>query len=276
MDQFIYFLNHLAEPAKNLSMHQRHINGIVFIASPLILGLLLIFGCMRWRRGNITQLKIIVSSLYIFCIILPFAVMSYSSWYLDLINQIPLFLLLYFVFAAFLTIGVEELYPRYCYKTDKEYKQKKFIDGYTIKQRIINAKKLLISNTIFFIAHLLMFFSVIIYFIERYSHVNAGMFSNMVIFIGAFMFFGYFVIFRYFSRCPYCHQTLYGFEGRRVKNYNKAYYFCTMLRILKYHRFTCMYCHGHFILGEHDIVKQRGWEIENLHEPDFTVVKKPQ
>jgi hypothetical protein len=103
--------------------------------------------------------------------------------------------------------------------------------------------------------------AVLFNFSENYGYILAVLGGNSWLF--------FFAWFRWYFKCPHCKNTIYGLE---VKG-QKKYYWCVMMRILKYHRFTCMYCHGHFILGKYDKVKEKGWSIENMHEPDFTVIK---
>jgi len=273
MDQLLYFLNHIAD--QNVSSNARGNNFLIMLGVPTAIAIYIVLVAMRKARGNTSKLTALIVLSYIVCVLVPLLVIIHSLIYLRQIQSILPASLLFLFFGLGVGLLVEEYYPRFRYKTDEIYRREIFLNGHNIEERIIDCKLLLYWNNIFFISNLFYLIGVFASLYEWFSHETAWV-GGVILIIGFLATLIFLVWLRWYFRCPYCHNTVYGLETRRMQYYAKYYYLSIMLRILRYHRFTCMYCHGHFILGERDIIKERGWTIENLHEPDFTVVKKPR
>lgn len=270
MENIIYFLNHIAD--QTVSSNRLGNNFLVMVGVPACIAIYIVLFPMKKARGNKAKLVFLISILYILCIVLPIAIVIHSLIFLGQFNFIFPAVMLFLFFGLVFTGAIEEYYPRFKYKTDEEYRAKTFIDGYHVKESIEGYKFLLLWNIIFFLAHLLYLIGIVLLLGSLALHIPAWT-AGIILGVAAFITLLFLVWFRWYFRCPYCKNTIYGLESRRRRNYSKLLYLSVMFRILKYHRFTCMYCHGHFILGKRDIIKEHGWKIENLHEPDFKVIK---
>ena len=243
------------------------------IGVPSALAIFIILVLMRSSRGRKPALISLIIILYALCVVLPLAIVVHSLIYLKQYSSIFPAVLLYLLFGLAFTGAVEEYYPRFKYKTDEQYKAETFIDGWNIEENIKDGRVLLTINNIFFVVHVVYLVAILLLLLFLVLHLSTWI-VGVTIGVAAFFTLFFLIWFRWYFKCPYCKNTIYGLETRRMTSYSKPLYISTMLRLLKYHRFTCMYCHGHFSLGIKDKIKEKGLVIENKHEPDFSVIKK--
>ncbi len=248
----------------------RGYSAIAFM-SPFLISLFVIFYSMQKYRGNLLRIKPYVITAFIFGIIIPLAFITNSLIYINqLYNLIPA-ILLFSLFGMFLANMISGYYTRFSYISDDEYKKHTFIDGYKI-EKVINIPKFKRINALFVLVHVITPLSTLVALLcliasesNIYLYISIGL-----MLMGAYSYMLYFIWFRWYFKCHHCKNPIYSTrveDGRRL-------YFYIMLRVFRYHRFTCMYCHAHYQLGDRDIITEKGLVIKSKHEADFIVEKK--
>jgi hypothetical protein len=265
ISDIISFINNIAS-----DQEIRNYSGIVFL-SPILLALFVIYKSMEINRGQLKKIKLYVFISFIFGVIMPFSLVVHSLIYINQLYNLPLFISGFLCLPMFLANVISGYYTRFSYLSDEEYTKHTFINGYHI-DTMINIPKFKLVNTIFFLIHIITLITLIssLYLLitnqkELYLHILIGITS-----LGVYLFMLYFIWFRWYFKCPHCKNPIY---SSRAEN-GRRLYFYIMLRILRYNRFTCMYCHAHYQLGERDIIAEKGLIIKSKHESDFIVAKE--
>ena len=266
------FITQLADP--NLDKHHSLINLLIIIALPALIALIILFVLMFRAQGKKNLLKLYMAAVLILSVLLPFVAVTFSSIYLNLYSQIPLFFIMYLFFLLIYLICMREQYVKLRCADLNVYKKNTYLDGSSVDEKIVKKNRFSLSASILFCMHISAILFLILSFLEHVYSLNIGALANILLVLGLLLFFA---VIRYLIKCPNCNNTIYGFESKRGSNrffsYNIALYWSIMMRILRYSCFTCMYCHAHFMLGSKDKIKDKGLIITNKHEPNFTVTK---
>ena len=266
-ENVIYFLNHIADGDVGSTM-RGYTGAVMFL--PVLL-MLLIIPIMKKFRGMLKKSIPYMMCIFIVSIILPFSLVINSLIYINQVCDLALWAMIYFFFALLFANIISVYYTRFSYVNDDEYKNNIFIDGYKI-EKVINIPKFKRINALFVLVHVITPLSTLVALLcliasesNIYLYISIGL-----MLMGAYSYMLYFIWFRWYFKCHHCKNPIYSTrveDGRRL-------YFYIMLRVFRYHRFTCMYCHAHYQLGDRDIITEKGLVIKSKHEADFIVEKK--